>query len=156
MTRGSRDIFIGGYMVNETLNSYLADLVVMYLKLHDLHWKVKGKLFVQVHMYTEARYNDLAEKFDEVAEKIIMNGGVPATGIKNYSSLSAITELNKDRYSDEEALKEVQKDFEYLKKQAGDIRSSFGEQDMFSIVNMLENHIETYEKEIWFLKSMEL
>ena len=48
------------------LNSYLSDLVVFYLKLHDLHWNAVGPQFVEVHKYTEARYEDAAEKFDEI------------------------------------------------------------------------------------------
>ena len=59
------------------LNPYLSDLVVLYLKLHDLHWNVKGKMFVQVHTYTESRYDDMAEKFDEIAEIIPQSVSAP-------------------------------------------------------------------------------
>ena len=60
--------------IAQKLNPYLSDLAVMFLKLHDLHWNVKGMQFVPVHQYTEARYDDMAEKFDAVAELIIMQG----------------------------------------------------------------------------------
>ena len=136
------------------LNPYLANLVVMYLKLHDLHWNVKGKMFVEVHKYTEGRYDDLAEKFDEVAEKIIMKGEKPVSRISEYVELSAIEELHKAEYKDEEALMEVLKDTVLLKAQAEELRKAFDEDGEFSVVMMLEDHIAGYEKEIWFLSSM--
>ena len=136
------------------LNSYLSDLVVSFHKLHDLHWNVKGKMFVQVHGYTESRYDDIAANFDEVAEKIIMNGEVPITGIKNYLELAEIKELNKGSYRDEEVLKIILDDFMLLKKKATDLRKESEEEGNFGIVAMLEDHIAGYEKEIWFLQSM--
>ena len=136
------------------LNAYLSDLVVMYLKLHDLHWKVKGNMFVQVHLYTEERYNDMALKFDEVAEKIIMIGETPVSSIKQYLELASIKELGKDSYTDIEVLKEVLKDLTLLKDEAGELHKYYDEKGDFSVLGMLEAHIEGYEKEIWFLKSM--
>ena len=140
--------------ISSKLNPYLSDLVVLYLKLHDLHWNVKGKMFVQVHLYTEERYNDFAEKFDEVAEKIIMNGEKPVTGMKEYLELSSIEELNKGEYRDEEVLKIVLDDFIYLKDKASELRGFFDKEGNFSIVAMLEEHVAGLEKEIWFLQSM--
>ena len=136
------------------LNPYLSDLVVLYLKLHDLHWNVKGKMFVEIHKYTEARYDDVAEKFDEVAEKIIMQGEAPVTGMKNYLEMASIKELNKGVYTEDEVLKEVLADTEHLKAEAVELRKSFDEEDNFSVVAMLEDHVAGYEKEIWFLQSM--
>lgn len=136
------------------LNPYLSDLVVSYLKLHDLHWNVKGKMFVQVHLYTESRYNDMAEKLDEVAEKIIMNGEAPVTGMKNYLDLASISELNKGEYRDDEVLNIVLEDMLYLKNKAAELRKEFDESGEFGIVAMLEEHIAGYEKEIWFIQSM--
>ena len=136
------------------LNPYLSDLVLMYLKLHDFHWKIKGNMFVQVHLYTEERYNDMSLKFDEVAEKIIMSGEAPVSTIKQYLELASIKELGKDSYSDVEVLKEVLKDLTYLKEKASELHKYFDEEGAFSVVGMLETHIEGYEKEIWFLKSM--
>ena len=136
------------------LNPYLSDLVVSYLKLHDLHWNVKGKLFVQVHGYTESRYDDMAAKFDEVAEKIIMNGEPPVTGMSKYLELAEIKELNKGVYRDEEVLKIVLDDLVILKDKATKLRAEFDAEGNFGIVAMLEDHVAGYEKEIWFLQSM--
>ena len=140
--------------VAERLNPYLSNLVVFYTKLHDLHWNVKGKHFVQVHEYTEARYEDMSEKFDEVAEKIIMKDETPVSTLKEYVELATIKELGGKEYTDVEVLKEVLADLEALKAQATELRNAFDEEGDFTVVMMLEDHVAGYEKEIWFLKSM--
>lgn len=140
--------------VAKRLNPYLADLVVLYVKLHDLHWNVKGKMFVQVHQYTEGRYEDLAEKFDAVAEKVIMLGEKPASALKDFLKLASIKELGKKEYACDEALKEVLDDTVALKDEAKKLRDSFDKDGLFTVVMMLEDHIAGYEKEIWFLQSM--
>ena len=136
------------------LNPYLSNLVVSFAKFHDLHWFVKGQMFVQVHQYTEARYDDLAAKFDEVAEKIIMKGEKPVSTLKEYLELATIKELNNKDYKDVQALDIVLADTELLYNQAVELRNAFDKDGEFTIVAMLEEHIASYEKEIWFLRSM--
>ena len=138
--------------IAKKLNPYLSDLVVLYLKLHDLHWNVKGAQFVPVHLYTEGRYDDMALKFDAVAELIIMQGEKPASTISEYLELASIKELGKAQYRDNEVLQEVVKDFEHLKAEAQEIHDSMA--DNFAVVAMMEEHIAGYDKELWFLKSM--
>ena len=140
--------------IAKRLNPYLADLAISFYKLHDLHWNVKGKLFVQVHQYTESRYDDMAAKLDEVAEKIIMKGEHPASSLSEYLELASIKELGKESYKDEKVLEEVLKDIKHLKELAVELRASFDEDGEFGVVAMLEDHIAGYEKEIWFLESM--
>ena len=140
--------------VAERLNPYLANLVILHAKFHELHWFVKGKMFVQIHQYTESRYDDFAEKFDEVAEKIIMKSEKPASTLAEYQAVATVKELAKKEYSDLEVLDIVLKDTELLYNQASELRASFAKEDNFTIVAMLEEHIASYEKELWFLKSM--
>ena len=62
---------------SKKLNTYLANLAVWNVKLHNLHWNVVGKLFVSLHEYTESRYDAAFEAFDEVAEVLKMRGEMP-------------------------------------------------------------------------------
>ena len=140
--------------VYNKFNSYLADLVVDYLKLHDLHWNVKGKHFVEVHKYTEAVYENFSEKFDEVAERMIMSGVQPVSTIKEYLALSEIEELDKKLYRDSEVLEVVLEDMKQLRRKALELRKEFDEAGKIQEANLLDGHIEYYDKEIWFLESM--
>ena len=140
------------YVAN--MNAYLSDLVVFYLKLHDLHWNVKGMQFVPVHQYSESRYNDMAEKFDEIAELIIQHGEKPVSSISEYVKNASIKELNKGSYRDEEVIKIIAEDMAQLKAAAEALRQKMAEEDVFDVVAVLEDHIAGYQKELWFLNSM--
>ena len=139
--------------VNE-MNAYLSDLVVFYLKLHDLHWNVKGPQFVDVHKYTEAQYDDMAEKFDAIAELMIMHGEKPVSCIADYVKNASIKELNKGIYRDEEVLKVLIEDMNHLKAEAEALRLKMAEEDVFDVVAVLEEHVAGYNKELWFLSAM--
>ena len=140
------------YVAN--MNAYLSDLVVFYLKLHDLHWNVKGMQFVPVHQYSESRYEDMAEKFDEIAELIIQHGEKPVSSISEYVKNASIKELNKGVYPDEEVIKIIAEDMAQLKAAAEALRMKMAEEDVFDVVAVLEEHIAGYQKELWFLNSM--
>ena len=140
------------YVAN--MNAYLSDLVVFYLKLHDLHWNVKGMQFVPVHQYSEARYEDMAEKFDEIAELLLQHGEKPVSSIREYLALSSIKELGKDSYGDEEVIRIISEDMAYLKGKAEALRLDADSEGLFDIVAALEDHIAGYSKELWFLRSM--
>ena len=140
------------YVAN--MNAYLSDLVVFYLKLHDLHWNVKGMQFVPVHQYSESRYDDMAEKFDEIAELIIQHGEKPVSSISEYVKNASIKELNKGSYRDEEVIKIIAEDMAQLKAAAEALRMKMAEEDVFDVVAVLEEHIASYQKELWFLNSM--
>ena len=136
------------------MNAYLSDLVVFYLKLHDLHWNVKGLQFVPIHQYSEARYEDMAEKFDEIAELIIQHGEKPVSSISEYVKNASLKELNKGSYRDEEVIKIIAEDMAQLKAAAEALRLKMVEEDVFDVVAVLEEHIAGYQKELWFLNSM--
>ena len=140
------------YVAN--MNAYLSDLIVFYLKLHDLHWNVKGLQFVPVHQYSEARYEDMAEKFDEIAELLLQHGENPVSSIREYLALSSIKELNKGSYRDEEVIKIISEDMAYLKGKAEALRLEADAEGLFDVVAVLEDHIAGYNKELWFLRSM--
>ena len=136
------------------MNAYLSDLVVFYLKLHDLHWNVKGPRFVEVHKYTQAQYEGMAEKFDEIAELVLMHGEKPVSSIREYLELASIRELGKESYRDSEVLQILVDDLNLLKNEAEQLRSVMAESDVFDVVAVLEEHVAGYNKELWFLRSM--
>ena len=138
--------------IAKSLNPYLSDLAVMFLKLHDLHWNVKGMQFIPVHLYTESRYDDMAAKFDAVAELVIMQGEKPVSTIKEYLELATVKELGGRNYKDSEVIGIVKEDLAHLKAEAQKIHDECA--DNFSVVAMMEEHIAGYDKELWFLDSM--
>lgn len=136
------------------LNQYVADLHVFNAKLHQLHWNVVGLQFVSIHKYTEELYENVFEKFDEAAEILKIQGDVPLGRVSDYLKVSQIEELETANYSVDFVVKEVKKDLSYLKDLVSKIRASAAETDDFETVNVAEDHISYYSKQLWFLSAM--
>lgn len=136
------------------LNQYVADLHVFNAKLHQLHWNVVGLQFVSIHKYTEELYENVFEKFDEAAEILKIQGDVPLGRVSDYLKVSQLEELETANYSVDFVVKEVKKDLNYLKNLVSRIRASAAETDDFETVNMAEDHISYYSKQLWFLAAM--
>lgn len=136
------------------LNEYLSDLHILNVKLHNLHWNVEGKQFVQIHEFTEELYEDLFEKFDVIAEVIKMRNEKPLAKVEDYLKNSSVQELDKDVFSPTEVLEILQDDFTKLKGLAADIRNSADQDGDFEIVAILEEHVAGYSKNLWFISAM--
>lgn len=136
------------------LNEYLSNLVILNVKLHNLHWNVVGKQFVQVHEFTESMYNDFFAKYDEVAELLKMKDEKPLIKLTDYIKNASIEEIDQDRFTSEEALRIVQDDLTKMINLATEIRNEADNTDDFEVVTIFESHIAGYSKNIWFIRSM--
>ncbi|EEX48753.1 Dps family protein [Jonquetella anthropi] len=136
------------------LDIYLANLVVGNIKLHNLHWNVKGFAFKQVHEYLESLYDEVFEKMDEVAELQKMKGEFPKASVKQSLELASVKELEDKSWDVKEAVTIALEYVKEMKKLALEIRSEADEKDNFALANMMEDHIAGYSKEIWFMESM--
>lgn len=52
------------------LQKLLADEHVLYVKTRNYHWNVEGVNFMQLHLFYERLYTELADTIDEIAERI--------------------------------------------------------------------------------------
>ena len=136
------------------LNQYLADLNVMYVKLHNLHWNVVGVQFKQVHEYLEELYDGISDALDEVAELIKINNKTPLASMKDYLAISAIEERSSEELSALTVIDITQKDMLYFKKSLEALRKLADEEDQYDVVGMLEDHLSNYNKSLWFLSAM--
>ncbi len=136
------------------LNEYLANVGVLYIKLHNMHWNVTGSQFKAVHEYLETLYDAMADVLDAVAEALKMNGEMPLASLKEYLAVATIRELESRELDVKAALGITLADMEALKAQAEDIRSAANDEDQYDIVSMMEDDLANYSKTIWFLKAM--
>ena len=136
------------------LNTYLANLAVLNIKIHNLHWNIVGSQFVSVHEYLESEYDKAGERLDKVAELIRMSGEFPVANLKEYLEISTIKEIESSKeISIKEALEIVLSDIKLQKELDLEIRKEANEADNFPVANVMENHIEDYNKQIWFVES---
>lgn len=136
------------------LNKYLANLGVLYIKLHNLHWNVVGINFKPIHEYFENLYDGISASLDSVAEKIKMHEGTPLASLKSYLELSDIEELPSVEVDSKKSLKIVLEDFIKMKSLIEEIRKEADEADLYDIVTLIEGDLEQYNKSIWFIKAM--
>lgn len=137
----------------DQFNVYLANLAVMTFKLHNLHWNVEGTQFVAVHEYTEAVYNETFEYMDQVAEEFKMFGTTPDSKVADYLAKATIKEIEPKKFSPEEALSILLDDLKTLRTQATELRNACDEEGWFASVGLLEGHISSYNKRIWFVSA---
>ncbi|GAB6988442.1 Dps family protein [Paenibacillus pini] len=90
--------------LEQLLNQEVANLNVLYVKIHNYHWYVKGNNFFTLHVKFEELYNFVTLKMDEIAERLLTIKGQPAATMKEYLELSTIQEAD----GSEDALKMVQ------------------------------------------------
>ncbi len=138
----------------ENLNKYLADVGVLYMKIHNLHWNVVGRNFKTIHEYLQTIYEDFALVLDDTAEVIKIEGGKPLASLKSFLEVSDVKELESNDLSVNDVLAIAIEDMRYIKNQAEVLRKKAGEDDVYQAVTMLEDQLRNYNKTIWFLESM--
>src|SRR6056297_2013130 len=84
-----------------SLNKQVANFGVLYTKLHNFHWFVKGKLFIQLHVKFEELYDEVTEHFDAVAERVLMLEGRPVATLKEFLELASIKEASSKETTEE-------------------------------------------------------
>lgn len=78
--------------IEQVLNRQVANLNVLYVKIHNYHWYVKGEQFFALHVKFEELYDDITLKMDEVAERLLSIKGSPAATMKEYLEIATIQE----------------------------------------------------------------
>lgn len=140
--------------LNKKLDVYLSNLAVGNIKFHNLHWNLVGFSFVRVHEYLEDVYDSIFEKYDQIAEIQKMQGQYPIANMKEYLENATIDEIEESKDIDQkDAIKIALDYFKSQKELAKSIREMAIESDNFQVSNTMEDHIEEYDKQIWFIES---
>lgn len=143
----------GTEKVAKHLNGYLADLHVLYTKLHNYHWNIEGKDFFTVHAKLEELYDGTAKEIDEVAERILIIGHRPAASMKEYLSLATLKEADSKSIDSKEILTDLLKDFTTLILSLREgIKVAQEAEDEVS-ADMLIGSLGALEKTVWMLNA---
>ncbi len=74
------------------LSDLLANYSLFYQNTRGYHWNIRGEKFFELHTKFEELYNDLFEKIDEIAERILTLGHIAAHKFSDYQGQSEIKE----------------------------------------------------------------
>lgn len=97
----------------QSVNKQVATWTVLYTKLHNYHWNVKGPHFFTLHAKFEELYDEAAIVIDEFAERILALEGKPVGTLKECLELSFIEEASNTE-SEEEMVRTLSGDLSKL------------------------------------------
>lgn len=135
-----------------TVNKQVANWSVLYVKLHNYHWYVKGSQFFTLHAKFEEFYNEAALHIDELAERLLAIGGKPVATMKEILEQSSVKEANGQEDA-EEMVQAIINDFQTL---IGELKEGMGlaeEVGDETTGDMLLAIHQSLEKHVWMLSS---
>lgn len=134
----------------EGLQELLANLQLYYTNLRGFHWNVKGIEFFGAHARFEEFYDDTAAKVDEVAERILMLGGVPAHNYSDYLKASTIKESGVVSNA-KEIIRLILDDMKVLIGLERQLLETASEANDEGTVALMGDYISGQEKNVWML-----
>ncbi|WP_439258331.1 MULTISPECIES: Dps family protein [unclassified Lonepinella] len=138
--------------IAQELNNLLATYQVFYMNVRGYHWNIKGVQFFSLHEKFEEYYDDLVEKVDEIAERILTLGYTPVHAFSEYLSQSRIQE-HKNATSAQDTLQGTLKGFQTLLQQQREILALAGDAEDEGTAALMGDYISAQEKTIWMLKA---
>jgi len=138
--------------VLDLLNKQVANWSVLYMKLHNYHWNVKGKHFFELHVKLEELYNEAAEHLDTIAERVLSLGGKPIATLKESLAESSLKEAGGEK-TETDMVGQVVADFETIISELGKGVSISEEHDDSPTADMLTGVKASLQKHVWMLKA---
>jgi starvation-inducible DNA-binding protein len=138
--------------VLERLQTLLADYQVLYTNIRGLHWNIRGDKFYELHEVYEKYYIEFQDKIDEVAERIVMLGGVPSSSFSEYLKRTGVVEksgVSDWREGGFHVIASLQHLIDSLRALHGASRQA-GDQ---GTISMVTHAIRSFEKKIWQLSA---
>lgn len=132
------------------LSQLLADFQVYYTNLRGFHWNIKGKGFFTLHEKFESLYNEVAEKVDEVAERILQLDGTPENKFSEYLKSSQVPEVSHVQCASD-AVGNILQTLKLLMIQERNILTAASEAGDEVTVAMMGDYLRSQEKQVWML-----
>lgn len=134
------------------LNNLLASYQVFYMNVRGYHWNIKGVNFFELHAKYEEIYDDLVQKVDEIAERVLTLGYTPSHAFSEYLTKSRIKE-HLNATSALETLQGALNGFSELLVQQREIFAIAGEAGDEGTASLMSDYIKEQEKLIWMLNA---
>ncbi|HSY09737.1 MAG TPA: DNA starvation/stationary phase protection protein [Candidatus Dormibacteraeota bacterium] len=140
--------------VTVELTKLLADEFLLYTKTRNAHWNIEGKDFHSVHIFFESQYEQLDEAMDNVAERIRQLGHYAPATLKEFLSLTHLTEKLGGENNSQGFIKELLADHEsiiiFLRENVNRFADDFKDAGTSDFITGL---MEQHEKMAWMLRS---
>ena len=135
------------------MNAYLANQEIMYIKLHNMHWNLKGNGFFTLHAKLEEYYDQTADIIDEVAERILAMGELPVANLKKALEITKVKELPDGAIDIAEAVRILTIDVEYWVHDSKELVELADKEGDVVTTDIFTGYLKEYEKTLWMLKA---
>ncbi|TBL81618.1 Dps family protein [Paenibacillus thalictri] len=139
-------------MVIDALNRQLANWNVLYVKLHNFHWNVKGPQFFVLHPKFQELYEEAATHVDDLAERVLALKGTPYAKMSDYLQYSGVKEASGGE-SAEEMVAAVASDYTLMVgelKEAMALAQQSGDEPTADMLLSIQTELE---KHVWMLSA---
>lgn len=138
--------------IADGLSRLLADSYMVYLKTHNYHWNVTGKLFHPLHEMFEEQYTELAEAIDVIAERIRTLGHRAPGSFREFIEITSIEEdTNMPKALD--MVEQLAKDNETILRTAREALPACDEAGDEASLDLLTQRLHVHSKTAWMLRS---
>ena len=136
----------------KAVNQQVANWTVLYVKLHNYHWYIKGKNFFTLHAKFEELYNEANVHVDDLAERILALEAKPVATMKEVLETSSLKEAT-GKENEEQMVQSVVDDFEKMVDELQEAIELAEEAKDEGTGDMLIAVKQSLKKHIWMLKA---
>lgn len=136
------------------MNKLVATKGLLYTRLHQFHWYVKGSHFFTLHEQFEGLYDTVTEDMDNVAERLVAIGGEPYATLEEFKKHSILSEnVNDKNLSQDKMVEAVVKDYRTIRDFLTEGIKLTDQQEDFVSNDMLIAIKEEIDKTLWMLQA---
>ena len=136
----------------DNLNQILADTMTLRDLYKKHHWQVSGPTFYQLHLLFDKHFGEQSELVDQIAERIMMLGGVSVAMAADVAEATQIPRPPKGREEVPVQISRLLEAHEILLVEARKMaRNAAEEGDDGTNDLLVSNVIRTNETQVWFV-----
>ena len=135
------------------LGVLMADAAVLYQKLRNFHWTVRGRHFFVLHAKFEELYGRWAEFGDSLAERILVLGGRPLGTLGQILSEATLSEEKEAVPRAQDMIKMLISDIESIRQAMGKAIELAEQEGDRGTINLLDSIRDEQEKTLWMLRT---
>jgi starvation-inducible DNA-binding protein len=136
----------------QAVNKQVANWTVLYVKLHNYHWFIKGRHFFTLHEKFEELYNEANEHIDVLAERILSIGGRPVATLRESLEMATVKEATGDE-KEEEMVRDIINDFETMIKELREAMDIAGKEGDEGTSDILLSVMQSLRKHNWMFNA---
>jgi DNA-binding ferritin-like protein (oxidative damage protectant) len=137
----------------DEMNVFLADQLVLSMKIHNLHWNIKGENFFTLHEKMDEYYDETQVHIDEVAERLLMVGGQPVGNYCDILKLTTLTELADVQVNGKMLAETIVSDFSKMVAACKQLIAIADDSNDAGTADLFTRYLQDYEKAVWMLNS---